>query len=357
MENRKDILEKSIPTDDLGWLITGAMGLIVEEGSFLSGRKSGKETKMGETPSAEYRDLISDQTFAKTARIIAAPDFRTVCRVGGGSLGLEEFRLYSKKEEGSWIVSVSETPDGGCDLRVFETPSAFVEWWTETFCGKNEEPAVNSIPPYVKLEEFLFLLHAVDAFRVVSYRNMLEHRYSDQPSMEFVEFINSMTESIKSKDIRWLLPAFLVLTPGLSEYRMELDGQHAAILMTLGFAGKMEQSDGGKSLLIFGEAGKNSGVEFYRSWMLAAGFEISVKDKGKFKATERLFIAPTALSNHFVSVLKDEEGKAIVNHQAYTFEELQVKLEALFDMNRLCARCGAPLEPTAAFCGACGAKA
>ena len=382
MDNNKDVLNISIPADDLIWLITEALGLEVEEGSFLFGRKKGNEVKTEGDRSEQYGGLIQDQTFLKVARSIAAPDYIVACRNGGGSLGLEEIRLHARKQEGAWIAAVSETTEGSCDIRVFESTNHFLDWWTDLFCGKNEEPAVNSIPPFVKLEEFLFLLHAVDSYRAVSYRNMLEHRYSSQPSMEFTEFVNSMTESIKSKDIRWLLPAFLVLTPGLSEYPMELTPEKAEILMKLQFAGNLEQPEGGRSRLIFGEAGKNMGVEFYRSWLMAAGFEISVKDKGIFKATERLFVAPTALSNHFVSVLKDEEGKAIVNHQAYTFEELKVKLEALFDRAsalagteesvgavpaaetvskaggraRFCASCGAPLEPAGAFCSSCGAK-
>ena len=326
-----DVRNIDISESDLSKLLAETLGLGIKEGSFLFDRKGETESKTGKGSTETYSELVKDPAFLKAARIIASPDFYAVCRIGGGSLGLEEILLHGKKEEGSWIIAAESFPDGSCTLRIFEDYSHFVSWWMDGFCGKNEEAAVNYIPPFVAPEEFLFLLHAIDAYRRVAYQNLLAHAFTEQPSMEFAEFVSTMTDSLKSKDIRWLLPAFLTLMPEISEYPLEMTAEKAEILMTLQFAGKMEQKDG-KNVMIFGEAGKNSGVEFFRSWLHATGFELYVRNKDDFEAVERLFIAPTALANHFVRLQKDEAGKTVINHQAYNFEELNVKMQELFEM-------------------------
>ncbi len=72
------------------------------------------------------------------------------------------------------------------------------------------------------------------------------------------------------------------------------------------------------------------GVEFLHSWLLSCGFEIHAAEPEGFKAVERLFIAPTVLTNHFVRLKGAQGGKATVNHQAYTAEQLLTKLDELF---------------------------
>lgn len=82
--------------------------------------------------------------------------------------------------------------------------------------------------------------------------------------------------------------------------------------------------------MVFGEAGQIMGVEFFRSWLTSCGVEINMAGENGFKAVERFFIAPTLLGNHFVRLESVDNGKAMVNHQLYTIEQLAFKLGELF---------------------------
>jgi hypothetical protein len=175
----------------------------------------------------------------------------------------------------------------------------------------------------------MFALHTIDSFRRVSYQNMLAHVFTDRAYVKVQEFLHSMTDSLKSLDIRWLLPAFLAVTPGVEQYQTEIDPQNIAVLLKQDFFAEGKLASG-ESVLVFGEAGQIMGVEFFRSWFTSCGIEISVAEAEGFKAAERLFIAPTVLGNHFVRLEDAGNGRALVNHQLYTTEQLAFKLDELF---------------------------
>jgi hypothetical protein len=194
-----------------------------------------------------------------------------------------------------------------------------------------------------------------------------------------------MADSIKSLDIRWLLPAFLAVTPGVEHYQTEIDPKNIAVLLQHDFftEGKLAS---GEDVLVFGEAGQIMGVEFFRSWFTSCGLEIKVAGPDGFTTAERLFIAPTVLANHFVRLEGAGNGKALVNHQAYTTEQLAFKLDELFGqafaqevtpvkpaaapalvppspptvpappVKNFCGECGSKISAGAAFCGNCGTK-
>jgi len=180
-----------------------------------------------------------------------------------------------------------------------------------------------------------------------------------------------MAVSIKSMDIRWLLPAFLVVTPGLEQYQSEIDPQNIGVLLEHDFFREGKLASGG-DVLIFGEAGQIMGVEFFRSWFTSCGVEINVACSDTFEAVERLFIAPTLLGNHFVRLEGTDNGKAMVNHQLYTTEQLAFELDELFGSafavnvvsktaptppaKKFCSSCVSKVSVGAVFCGNCGAK-
>ena len=98
------------------------------------------------------------------------------------------------------------------------------------------------------------------------------------------------------------------------------------------------------------------------------------------QAVERLFLAPTALANHWVQIQTVPSTKAKVTHQALTTSQLEQKFTQLLDQTlalpvvplaaqaapvqpaaagtaaRFCVNCGSPLKPDARFCKECGTK-
>jgi hypothetical protein len=331
-----------------------------------------------------YGELLTDKGFLHALRIITQPDLYLAVRVAGVQ-GLSGIRLHHKKSEGDFVAATEEGAGDNLIISLFDNYKSWLDWWIEDFASQSEQPAANYIPPKVSLEEFMFVLHAVDSFRRVSYQNMLNHVFTDRAYVKVPEFLQSMTDSLKSLDIRWLLPAFLTVTPGVEQYQTKIDPQNIGVLLEHDFfrEGKLAS---GEDVLIFGEAGQIMGVEFFRSWFTSCGVEINMAGSGVFTAAERLFIAPTLLGNHFARLEGANNGKAIVNHQLYTTEQLAFKLSELFGnvfnanmtsgtaepsvvplseppespiistppAKRFCSGCGSQVSVGAAFCGNCG---
>lgn len=319
---------------------------------------------------AAYGDLLTDKEFQRALRIITQPDLYAIVRAASVQ-GLSEIRLHRKRSEGEYVAAVEETADGILSIAVYDDYKSWLAGWIDEFTVQTDQPAANYIPPKVSLEEFLFVLHAIDTFRRVSYQNMLDHVFVDRAYVKVTEFLHSMANSLKSLDIRWLLPAFLAVTPGVEQYRTEIDPQNIGVLLVHDFLreGKLGS---GEDVLVFGEAGQIMGVEFFRSWFTSFGAEINVAGADGFQAVERFFIAPTLLGSHFVRLEDAGNGKALVNHQLYTTEQLTFKLEELFGKafamgqansasstspaSKFCSSCGSQIPTGAAFCGNCGTK-
>lgn len=326
MDKIKEPVSFIIGQGDISALFAGDPALKLNSGSVFY--KIAPAVGEGMERKAEYGELLSNLEFMRAARIIAQPDLSGTVRVAGAQ-GLTEIRLHRKKSEGAYVAATQQDADGRHVISLFDDYKAWLAWWADRYAGPNEESAANFIPPKVSLEEFLFTLHAVDSFRRVSYENMLNHIFPDRTYVKVPEFIRSMADSLKSLDIRWLLPAFLAVTPGVEQYQTAIDPQNIAVLLQHDFftEGKLAA---GEDVLVFGEAGQVMGVEFFRSWFTSCGLEINVAGSEGFQVVERLFIAPTVLTNHFVRMEEAEGGKAMVNHQAYTKEHLEIKLDELF---------------------------
>ncbi|HEY5556500.1 hypothetical protein [Acetobacterium sp.] len=330
MTDYKTVITYKINRNEIQKLLRDVLGIGINSGSaFLGAAQAGIESKNDLRD--VYQDELKNQEFILALRIVAEPDLYVVNRFGGGVIGLDEVRLHRKKSEGEYVVATTvQEEDGTCIMQIYENYRAYLAWWIENFAGNNEETIANYIPPKISLEEFLFVLHAIDSFRMISYQNMLDHVYTERAHIKYDDFAKTMAESIKSRDIRWLLPAFMAVMPGFEAYDLDMAPENAAYLIKQGIMenAKLVQND--ELVLVFGEGGQSMGVEFFRFWVMSSGFEINVKTSDDFEMVERLFNAPTAISNHFVRMEIMDQGKGRVNHQAFTREQLEVKLDELF---------------------------
>lgn len=328
----------------------------------------------------ELAAQLGQPELVRALAIAATPDLVVVGRIGGGSVDLMELQLARCKALGNELAMVVAGADQTVLIRLFADSHDFVQWYLSHYAGKNDQTVANYIPPTVELGEFLYLLHAIDAFRIASFKGMLEYKAGQKPTMRLTEFTDSLRRSVKSRDIRWLLPAFLILTPGLDPQAFDLEAEKTRVLVEKNFLTLPAQPGGQDQVLGFGEAGQTMGVEFYRTWLIAAGFEIRIAAPAGIQAVERLFLAPTALANHWVQIQTVPSTKAKVNHQALTTSQLEQKFTQLLDQTlalpvvplaaqaapvqpaaagtaaRFCVNCGSPLKPDARFCKECGTK-
>lgn len=273
---------------------------------------------------------IEDESKKLSISIVKEADILIDTRIGGGVLGLEEVKFYHKKGSTHWLAFEREQ-EGIIVMQLFDSSQAFVDWWIDKFAGENTDNVPNRIPPKIKLQEFMLILHSLDMYRRASYQNMLAHNFVEQLKLDYKEFANELVTSLKSNDVRWLLPAFLKLMPDIKRFDMEIKPEDANTLFEQMFLLNIHSEVDNKDFLTFGEAGTSMGVEFLRTWYMAAGFEFKERKDSDWESKSFWFFAPTSITNHFVKIEPESELLTMVNHQAYTKEQLNFKLKDILD--------------------------
>lgn len=178
------------------------------------------------------------------------------------------------------------------------------------------------MPPACTLESFLMLLQAVDAYRRALMISMLKHEAADNLQMTAAEFNAGCQSSLQHRDTRWLAPAFVVLIPGFGEYRPSGGAESLKPAYDRGFLTTVMDASGKEQRIGFGEAGRAMGLEFARTWLMGAGMEARLPSPEGTRAIGRCFVAPTGLTNHFVSLETGPEGVVSANHQPLSASEL-----------------------------------
>jgi len=270
-----------------------------------------------------------DAELKRALTILTRPDHVMTIRLGGGALGYEEATLSHANAMGDFLVMLGATEQGNAMVTVFSGPDVYAGWWMERYGGKNTETVPNPAPPRTTLGEFLIVLHAVDSFRRASYRSLLDYAPGVEPSVGYKEFFDTFQQAVRSKDIRWLLPAFLMLTPGLDKHEADFTQGSVEVLNRLDLVRSGKNQQTGEDRMLFTSNLRGMGVAVFRSWMMAMGCEITACSDTARTSHGSFFVAPTALANHFVTIEKDERGKSFANHQADTALQTEERLAAL----------------------------
>ena len=314
---------------DLGPLLIDRMGLSPSLLSPLA-EVLGKYTAGSGHLSADGAKLIENELFKKLAPVLAAPDLLIKNRLGGSMITFEEIRACAGKSLGEAIAVAAIDEEDAYIVRVCNDYREYVSWWADSFAAKNDEVVANYIPPKVSLDSFLFILHAVDWFKRESYLNALNYAAGEEIYVNPDQFSKGLPASIQSKDLRWLVPSFIMLVPGIERYNYNIDPDEIGVLASMQFFNMAKRPGTGEDVFTFGEAGHTMGIEFMRSWLLSAGFELSCVEQGGVKFIDHYFVAPTVLANHFISFEMTADNRCLVNHQAYTLQYLFHKLESIF---------------------------
>ncbi|NSW89622.1 MAG: hypothetical protein HPY74_02880 [Firmicutes bacterium] len=276
------------------------------------------------------QNLINQPHIKKMFEIIAFPVVLVTSRIGGGSVAFEQMQLCYRKFSGDMLVSLLEISEENLSLQSYEPADAFFDWWCSNFACKNEQVTVNYIPPTITLDGLMTLFHTIDAFRRATYKNLLNYEFTRVLSISSQEFTETVHKALRSMDIRWLLPAFVFLVPGIGEYRLNNSPDNFIEAWNRNFLVTVVDKETGAESIGFGEAGRNMGMEFYRTWLMGAGFEIKRLTGDGIIVLSRFFIAPTSISNHFFELEKTKDETAIVNHQPYTYSQLVQKMKHVF---------------------------
>ncbi|MGE5329230.1 MAG: zinc ribbon domain-containing protein [Deltaproteobacteria bacterium] len=317
----------------------------------------------------DLKEIAENETCVLSLQVLANPLHRTAYNTGGSMLPVSFMNVYSNNKIDQFgLVSIMPSFENSIMIHSFDSAESYGEWFAETVSMCSQEEIESKLPAKFPLESLVFILHAIDSFKRVSYKSMLDYKPVEESMIASKEYGETLKTSTDSKDIRWLLPAFSMLTPNLSKYNMKLGPDYMKLLTDSKIFIPVKKSDTGEEFFKFDEVGKGLGVEFYSSWVMSVGFETVIFNSG---GTEKVlnngFLAPTAFANNLFEIEKDAQGNGIINYSCLNFEGLGSKVENFMQKaiensanvkadTLICANCGSDLNEDTKFCGKCGNK-
>jgi len=328
--------------------------------------------KAGDGKATDDLKEIAENDTCKTAlNIIAKPLHRTIYNTGGSVLGVSYLNVYSNKAiDKQGFVSITPSFEDSILIQYFDSSESYAQWFADTVSMSENDEVQSYLPVKFPLESLVFVLHAIDCFKRISFKSMLDYKPTDESMISSKEYGEMLKVSAESKDVRWLLPAFSMMTPNLERYKMNLGPDHMKILTDEKIFTAVKKQDSGEEFFLYTEAGQRLGVEFYSSWMMGIGFEsVTFGESGAENVKDNGFIAPTVLGNHFFQIEEDDKGNGVVDYSVMTYEKLINKVNELLQKavsasstnkkvdTSKCANCDSSLDNNAKFCAKCGTEA
>jgi hypothetical protein len=282
-------------------------------------------------PPSEYADkiekldkIINHPQFDTIKKLLLKPDVRIEHRYGGSSTGLTVFSAFTTSNMTNTLVAFPDK-QGTMLLRLYPTFEAYIEWWTTLLLSRVDNAVANFLPPPLTVPSAIYAMHSIDCYRRYAYKMALSYQPATNPFIPCLEFNQSLSQSIQSFDLDWLLSSFFALTPDLEALPFEPVTADLENLVRRTIL-QPAKSETAESLFYFGEGGQYLGAEFLRSWELSIGISARQIIDDKVQSFYRAFIAPTALSNHLFQI-ESADNQLTINHQNLTLSNIQTILK------------------------------
>ncbi len=320
------------------------------------------------TPSEWFKAVSESPRLTQVARRLLEPDIKIVFNNGGGIAADDKYNVLLSTDDRTVLAQFINS-DGDIVLLLFPDWESFLEWWTSVYASAGMSSYQTVFPNILETEVLICALHCVDIYRRSYLESMLEYRGGLDLSITRQDFVQLLKRSLASGDKRWLLPTMFEITPGLKNTSISLTPEHLKQIEELGFITNNEE------IITLAERTRLMGTEFITSWMGATGWQATALINGEERNLSRVFLAPTAFTNHLVSFETGSKGDSRFRHQASTGPELIKTLvkwvEAIqgvtgfipaqaattADNNgqaRVCGNCGSEIRPGKKFCTSCG---
>ncbi len=299
---------------DIEIIIKKELKLTCEGLSPLSG-----ELKVDGVLSDEVKELLGNEDFMNAAAVLASPSFKIPFNKGGGGEIGERFTVYGlKKGEKTLLVSLYSGQDA-LILYSFENAESFAIWFANGYASKAQEQVANVIAPKISVEELVCILHLVDCYKRVQMCSMLDYVSIESPFIPAFDYAATLKASVEKRDLRWLLPTFFELMPGLSEKKFDINREHLNAAIIIGLISETKQPEN-DVIYQYNIYGKVLGVEFERTWGFGMGFNV-ITNRGQGNA---IFFAPTSIANHIFTLENDEISHIVLTQIGIT--------NAIYDM-------------------------
>lgn len=324
-------------------------------GNSLSPFRYNAEQAATSSPSEFFKPVSESPNFRRFAEKLLEPDLRIEFNRGGAGAAEEKYCVLMSSDDEAALAQFNST-DGNILLLLFDDRESFLNWWSDLYVSKGMGTYQAVFNGTMDIEVLVCALHCIDVYRRSYMESMLDYRSGVNLSLTAQDFVQLLKRALASKDKRWLLPTMFEITPGLKNSSIALKPEHIKQVEELGFISSNEDA------LTLGERSKIMGTEFIVSWMGAIGCQATALIKGEEKSLSRIFLAPTAFTNHLFSFEIGAKGDTRFRHQASSSLELIKTLAGWMDA--LQAVCSTPAPPKAAetasptmkFCGQCGSE-
>ncbi len=320
--------------------------------------------------------MLEDPSVAKALTILESPQIRLSGPLGGGMLEPSHLSLCCSSE-GAVLLSPSYA--GSFFVQLFDDRAEALRWMVEMLTADCSD-GLPFLPERLPLESLVYAFHGLDCFRRVVYEGMLGGQPDTATRISLERFQSTLAEAGRSADVRWLMPAFLRLTPGLSDYPLDPQAHHLQLLVDRDMLWPATSPAG--PVVAFAPSGRLAGIDFLRTWTAACGLELAVADGEAVQVLEKAFVATTATGNHFFRLQGEVGMPCEVDYRALGRAELHELLlpwldrqaepsvligasaphsvcsqcnASVADGNKFCANCGAPQKPAILRCS-CGAE-
>lgn len=273
-------------------------------------------------PSTALLELQKDPQLQKVQEVLTQPQLRVRFQKGGGNAAGEYFAVYARPHSGPELVALHGIIEGVYAIIIFENFNDYVDWWVRINASSVTDTVRNLIPGEWSFASLAYLLHAVDCVRRLNMESMLRYAPLQQPEITEADFMLTLALALRSDDMRWLLPAFVKLTPGMSGLNIQFPPGMGGIAEQLGILVDEVAPDQNARVYRFRENGVALGVEFNMTWLAAFGWGAEVLT-GQGPLSLQSFMAATAMCNHVIEVQQDDQGVIRCQHNAFTTAELQ----------------------------------
>jgi hypothetical protein len=316
--------------------------------------------KYGNTLSKNGNTFIKENNYIAILNILLIPDFHFKQNIAGKCIDHYSVNTFLKNTSQDMVCVIEGSE--GFTILCFNKPEDYVLWFINFFTMNTKTEYGPLFDQEVSLNTILMTLHCIDMYSRGFYESMLSYNLDTGVTMLKDDFELSYAVALKSRDIRWLAPSLFYLTPSLSTTQEKLSVGNLNILKEKDLI-KLWKNEKDDELITITEKAQEIGYEFCHNWIQSIGISAVALVNDKKRLLSRIYLAPTAYTNHLFSFKMSQKKEFMCNYQTLTREKLtknftqwiKAVVNTCLEKN-ICPSCKKIINEDSVFCIYCGAK-